>query len=353
MSERPIPVELSLESSEALAQGLRGDSPAVYVVHDRDLDQLRDHKDVVVDRGKRHPARQLWRYLIPSKRAERSKVPAIDANYLHPGRFAKALQRVFLKARERGQTRCYIVGVGGGIFNAMTRPIGCEHRDDPDAASRASLYDGVTIPEELTKEFIGTSEDCHEVRYRIMCAAASDVPVLILGDTGTGKEVVAGCIHEYSRRKPYTPVNCAAVPKGLFEAILFGQLDFGRRERAHANLWLFNGRAPAGDGTRELVLSSFDVPTTNTPTPTPSPAQCVGDCNGDRQVTVNEIYTLVNIALGNGGMCPNGIAAGATVDVAVILQAVNRALNGCGSPTPTSPTSLDVLGIVARRILDG
>jgi len=64
---------------------------------------------------------------------------------------------------------------------------------------------------------------------------------------------------------------------------------------------------------------------------------CVGDCNGDGQVTVNEILTMVNIALGNADAtaCPNGIPSGAQVDVALILTAVNHALNGCPTPTPT------------------
>jgi hypothetical protein len=61
-----------------------------------------------------------------------------------------------------------------------------------------------------------------------------------------------------------------------------------------------------------------------------APAQvCVGDCNGNGQITIDDALTLVNIALGNPGSCPNGVPAGATVDIALIIQAVNNALNGC------------------------
>jgi sugar lactone lactonase YvrE len=56
---------------------------------------------------------------------------------------------------------------------------------------------------------------------------------------------------------------------------------------------------------------------------------CVGDCDNDGHVTIDELLTLVNIALGNGGSCQNGVPPGADVDVALILQAVNKALNGC------------------------
>jgi len=76
---------------------------------------------------------------------------------------------------------------------------------------------------------------------------------------------------------------------------------------------------------------------TSTPTSTPSETAvptptCVGDCNGEGHVTVDEILTLVNIALGNADAtaCPNGIPSGVLqVDVVLILTAVNNALDGC------------------------
>jgi hypothetical protein len=60
---------------------------------------------------------------------------------------------------------------------------------------------------------------------------------------------------------------------------------------------------------------------------------CVGDCDGSGQVTIDEILTMVNIALGidQVSACQHGVPDGAEVDVALILQAVNDALNGCGA----------------------
>ena len=59
---------------------------------------------------------------------------------------------------------------------------------------------------------------------------------------------------------------------------------------------------------------------------------CVGDCDAGGSVTVEKIITLVNIVLGNAELaaCPAGIPNGAAVDIALILQAVNNTLSGCG-----------------------
>jgi predicted outer membrane repeat protein len=89
---------------------------------------------------------------------------------------------------------------------------------------------------------------------------------------------------------------------------------------------------PTGTPTDTPIPTSTPTRTpTETAVPTPTVVPCVGDCNGDGTVPVNEILTLVNIALGNADAtaCPNGIPSGAQVDVALILTAVNNALNGC------------------------
>ena len=74
------------------------------------------------------------------------------------------------------------------------------------------------------REMIGRDEKMLVVFEWIRTAAKSDISVLILGATGTGKEVVARMIHELSRRGPnrLQAVNCAALPDTLFESEIFG-----------------------------------------------------------------------------------------------------------------------------------
>ncbi|MEO8683020.1 MAG: sigma-54 dependent transcriptional regulator, partial [Vicinamibacterales bacterium] len=80
----------------------------------------------------------------------------------------------------------------------------------------------------------------------IRTAAKSDIAVLILGPTGSGKEVVARMIHELSRRGPenFQAVNCAALPDTLFESELFGYEKgafTGAQDRKPGRLELANG----------------------------------------------------------------------------------------------------------------
>jgi DNA-binding NtrC family response regulator len=74
------------------------------------------------------------------------------------------------------------------------------------------------------REMIGRDEKMLVVFEWIRTAAKSDISVLILGPTGSGKEVVARMIHELSRRRAenFQAVNCAALPDSLFESEIFG-----------------------------------------------------------------------------------------------------------------------------------
>lgn len=73
-------------------------------------------------------------------------------------------------------------------------------------------------------EIVGNSISLKHVLDQVVTVATSEATVLILGETGTGKELIARAIHRLSRRKegPFIKVNCAAIPTGLLESELFG-----------------------------------------------------------------------------------------------------------------------------------
>ena len=76
----------------------------------------------------------------------------------------------------------------------------------------------------LFSDMIGTSNALRYVQTRVEQVASTDATVLIMGETGVGKELVARAIHENSNRadKPFIKVNCAAMPTSLVESELFG-----------------------------------------------------------------------------------------------------------------------------------
>ena len=77
---------------------------------------------------------------------------------------------------------------------------------------------------EALEEMVGTSRSIRAVFDLVRKVAKTDMPVLITGETGTGKELTVQAIHERSLRKqsPCVPINCGAIPETLLESELFG-----------------------------------------------------------------------------------------------------------------------------------
>jgi formate hydrogenlyase transcriptional activator len=98
-------------------------------------------------------------------------------------------------------------------------------RELKDQLSKEKLYLEDEIRTEMNfAQIIGNSAPLRKVLKRVETVAPTDSTVLIYGETGTGKELIARGIHDLSprRSKPFVKLNCAAIPTGLLESELFG-----------------------------------------------------------------------------------------------------------------------------------
>ncbi len=115
-----------------------------------------------------------------------------------------------------------------GAFDHLTKPVGraqlAEALNRMLAAGAAPGGDAAAEP--AADVLVGSSEAMRAVQKTIGMLADSNATVLISGETGTGKEVVARAIHEHGRRggRPFVAVNCAAIPAELIESELFGHV---------------------------------------------------------------------------------------------------------------------------------
>ncbi len=100
-----------------------------------------------------------------------------------------------------------------------------EIRELKDQLSKEKLYLEDEIRTEMNfAQIIGNSVSLRRVLKQVETVAPTDSTVLIYGETGTGKELIARGIHDLSprRSKPFVKLNCAAIPTGLLESELFG-----------------------------------------------------------------------------------------------------------------------------------
>ena len=126
--------------------------------------------------------------------------------------------------------------------------------------------ENVYLQEEITKEhnfeeIVGNSKAILEVLERVETVAPTDSTVLIMGETGCGKELIARAIHSHGSRKhrPLVKVNCGAIPTGLVESELFGHMKgafTGALERRTGRFELADGGTLFLDEVSELPLDT-------------------------------------------------------------------------------------------------
>ena len=134
------------------------------------------------------------------------------------------IARMLLNPLQRFVQKTEELGVLKGIA-------GSDDQEKKDEVGRfTQLFEQVTEllsqvdAREMFPQIVGQSKAMRGVFNQIMKVAPTDSTVLVMGETGTGKELITQSIYEHSLRKnkPFVAINCAAIPEGLLESELFG-----------------------------------------------------------------------------------------------------------------------------------
>jgi DNA-binding NtrC family response regulator len=129
----------------------------------------------------------------------------------------------------RGSMETVMAATKNGAFDYLAKPF---ELDTLLVAVRRALdkgdsEDGEAEAEDLPEsEMIGSSPGMVEIYKTVSKVAPTDATVVIEGETGTGKELVARMIHRFSKRatQPFVPVDCSSIPAALIESELFGAM---------------------------------------------------------------------------------------------------------------------------------
>lgn len=235
--EGPVVGDLDLDFIRNKKSG-REQLPVAYVLRNKDLSticQLREH---VVDRRTKHEAKSLSALLL-----RQTKVPVLRGSYKSPGRLMSGVRVLLANAAERDDRNIYVLGTDDRLFQELRDRAEARtpaaQTDGPrrdtvldgsprsgDGAPMLDLIERRPVPTELLESLLGNAREIELVRQLILRAAKNDEPVLILGETGSGKEIVARAIHQYGNKRhgPFVPVNCGAIPSALLESTLFGNV---------------------------------------------------------------------------------------------------------------------------------
>ncbi len=144
-------------------------------------------------------------------------------------------------------------GLPGGLHHRLSTPFdphrvtelldgtGSHADASPEESTEPSSPPGDPEPDPPGVRLLGNALAMRQLRSRIRCMAPAKAPVLVIGETGSGKELVAQQLHHFSRRRegPFVPINCGALSPTLMESQLFGHErgSFTGAERRHRGVF--------------------------------------------------------------------------------------------------------------------
>ncbi len=241
----PVRQDLSIGSAADLLK-LKGDHPqAAFVVSHSDLKLILEFGEAVIDCGEKSDSKELARLMLGQQKENKKekkerKVPAISAGFTTAGRVEQGVRALLKKTSSRKDNNIYVIGIQDQLFQEFLgrcESAGARRRRKKPVKNAGDLLtpeylestllaetEPLPIAEGLSAAYVGDSASVQNVLQQVMRAAGTNAPVLVLGESGTGKGIVARQIHENSARqsRPFVAVNCNAIPTELFELEFFG-----------------------------------------------------------------------------------------------------------------------------------
>ncbi|MCW9045996.1 MAG: sigma-54 dependent transcriptional regulator [Alphaproteobacteria bacterium] len=162
------------------------------------------------------------------------KMPGMDGLNLMKAALEKDSQLPFVLITGHGDVALAVDAMRNGAYDFIEKPFPADHLTDIVSRAmerRQLVMENRTLKEQLKAEkeahgptLLGEAPAIKRLKETIGNIADSDASVLVVGETGTGKELVARRLHETSLRHRchFVPLNCAAMPEALFESELFG-----------------------------------------------------------------------------------------------------------------------------------
>ena len=159
------------------------------------------------------------------------KMPAMDGLEFLASAMNLNIETPIIMISGHGTIDTAVQAIKDGAFDFIEKPLDLNRIlvTLRNAKDRNSLVAETKTLKKTVKKFkgstiIGDTPAIHEIKEMIEKVAPSDARVLITGGNGSGKELVARSLHDYSNRKkmPFVEVNCAAIPAELIESELFG-----------------------------------------------------------------------------------------------------------------------------------
>ncbi|RUM98777.1 sigma-54-dependent Fis family transcriptional regulator [Pseudaminobacter arsenicus] len=209
-----------------------------------------------------------------------------------------------------GDVQLAVKAMREGAYDFIEKPFATENL--ATVVARALDRRNLVLENRLLRAVAGKRDDIEarlpgrtqamiDLRYRLRAVAATDADVLIVGDTGTGKEVAARALHDISGRasKPFVAINCAALPANLIESELFGheagafagaiRARFGKFEHARGGTILLDeiGSMPADLQAKLLrVIQERVITRLGSNEPIPLDVRFIATSKGDLEAEV-------------------------------------------------------------------